>query len=286
MIDHILVCPFSEKLLAKLKHRKIIIYTDDFDNIQNIHKKVSESNELHAIKIQTKKSLSDISFHDEWANIPLAIYSCQFGKYKDFLRQLNIIRKLNIRIFLSSQHDFNFIGLRILSSLNLSCGLYFDEEPFNWDSINDLMHYAIYSGTQHAAIEPFDWLVSHYEPDECTDYNFVYFNNPEKYLHINKKEQIALTAVDLLNKNYISKGIKSLDNINDNKKYIDFLNFRYEILIQMTECSFCPAYRICLGKFSNHVGKEDTCKTFFSDFLDAADYYYSKNKTINQIWQL
>ena len=287
MMDHILVCPFNEKLLAKLNQRAIVINTNDFNSIRSIHKEINKSVKLHAIKIQTEKPFSAISFQEDWINLPLAIYSPEFGKYKDFLDQSDLIRKLNIRIFLSSHFDFNFIGLRILSSLNISCGLYFNEETRNWDAINDLMHYAIYSRTRHAPIEPFDWLASHYEPTEYTDYDFVYFNNPTQYLHINEKEQIALTEMDLLNNIIIDEGIKSLDNIYENKKYIDFINSRYEMMLQMNECGFCPAFRICLGKFPNLTNKKDTCRVFFSDLLDAADYHFSKNKNNGtQLWQL
>ncbi|MBN2523069.1 MAG: hypothetical protein JXB24_07320 [Bacteroidales bacterium] len=287
MTDHILVCPFNKKLLDKIKHNAIIIRTRDFKDLHHIHREVNKSNALHAIKIQTETPLATISFQESWLHLPLVIYSPEFGDYKDFSRQLDLIRKLNIRIFLSSQHEFNFTGLRILSSLNISCGLFFNEEPPNWDLLNDLMHYDIYGRTRHAPIEPFHWLASHYEPAGYTDYNSVYFNNPLKYFHINEKEQIALTETDLLNNNYIDEGIKTLDTIEKNKKYIDFLNRRYEIMLQMNECAFCPAFRICLAKFQNLTDKKNTCKSFFSDFMDAADYYFSKRNTIrNQLWQL
>lgn len=285
-MDHILVCPFNEKLLSKLKQRAIVINTNDFNIISYINKKLNNSNKLHAIKVQTEKPLSDITFQEEWVNIPLIINSPQFGEYKDLLYQLNLIRKLNIRIFLSSQHDLNFTSLRILSSLNIACGLYFSEEPPNWDSLNDLMHYSIYSNTRHAPIEPFDYIVSNYQPTEYTDYSFVYFNNPTKYLHVNEREQIALTAEDLLNGIYIDEGVKSLDSIYENKNYIDFVNSRFEIMLQMNECAFCPAFRICLAKFPALQNKAETCKIFFSDFLDAADYAFSKRNKGNQLWQL
>lgn len=286
-MDHFLVCPFNEKLLAKLRQKAIVIHTNDLNIIRYIDKEVNKSNKLHAIKIQTEKPLSAVAFSEDWKNIPLAIYSPEFGIYKDFLHQLHLIRKLNVRIFLSSHHDFNFIALRILSSLNISCGLYFDEGPQNWDAINDLMHYAIYSTTKHAPIEPFDYLAFHYEPSEYTDYSFVYFDNPTKYLHINDKEQIALTEKDLLSNNFIDEGICSLDNISENKKYLDFTNIRYDIMLRMNECAFCPAFRICLAKFADLDNKNETCKIFFSDFMDAADYSFSrKNNNGNQLWQL
>jgi len=286
MMDHILVCPFNEKLLSRLKQRAVVINTKDFNIIRYINKELDNSNKLHAIRVQTDKPLSEIHFHEEWGKIPLAVYSPEFGEFKNLLHQLNLIRKLNIRIFLSSQHEFNFTGLRILSSLQIACGLYFNEEPHNWDSINDLMHYAIYTKTTHAPIEPFHWVAINYQPSEYTDYSFVYFNNPTQYLHLNDQEQIALTAEDLAKGNFIDQGIKSLDSIHKNKKYIHAENVRYEIMLQMNDCSFCQAFRICLAKFSSLKNKNQTCKIFFSDFLNAADFALSKRNKGNQLWQL
>jgi hypothetical protein len=287
MMEHIIVCPFDEKLLARFKKRKIVINTIDFSLIQNIFMEVRKYNELLAIKIQTDKSLSDISFREEWFNIPLAVYSPEFGNYKDLIQQLILLKKLNIRIFLSCKNESNYTGLRILSSLNISCGLFFDGEPANWDLLNDLMHYDIYSRIKHAPIEPFAWLASNYAPSEYTDFNSAYFNNPARYLHINEKGQIALTETDLTNNNFIDEGIDSLENIYRNKKYKDFLDSRYEIMLLMNECSFCEAFRICLSKFPDQVNKKDTCKKFFSDFIEAADFYYSKKtKEENQVWRL
>jgi hypothetical protein len=286
-MEHILVCPFNEKLLAKLKQRTIVIKTNDFSLIRNINKEVNKSNNLHAIKITTEIPFSAIAFQEDWLNSPLAIYATDFGDYREFIEHLDLIKKLNLRVFLSSQNDYNFTGLRILASLHVGCGLYFNEEPYNWELLNDLMHYAIYGRTKHAPIEPFTWIASQYEPTGYTDYNTVYFNNPVRYLHLNEDEQIALTEMDLLNNNFIDEGILSVDTIHENGKYIDSLNSRYEIMLQMNECAFCPAFRICLAKFPNLPEKNNTCKTFFSDLLDAADYSYSKRtNSTNQLWQL
>lgn len=286
-MDPILVCPFNERLLSKLKQRAIVIHSDDFNIIRYINKEVNTSNKLHAIKLQTDKPVSEIPFLEEWMNIPLAIYAPQLGDYKEFLHRLSLIRKLNLRIFLTSQIDFNFVALRILSSFNISCGLYFNEEPFNWDAINDLMHYAVYNQTKHAPIEPFHWLISHYLPVEYLDYNIVYFNSPIKYLHLNETGQISLTDEDLKINKYIAGGVESLDDIKNNKQYIDGLNRRYKIMLSMNECAFCQAFRICLAKFPALKNKKDTCKNFFSDFLNAADFYYSSIAKIdNQLWQL
>jgi len=287
MKDHIIVCPFDEQLLAKLSERNVVIKSHDLNILQSIQKHLNKSLRLHAIKIQTDVPLSAISFQEDWLKLPLAIYSPEFGNYRDLLHQLNLIRRLNIRIFLSSEYDDNYTGLKILSSLNINCGLYFNNGSINWEAMNDLMHYAVYSKTKHAHIEPFDWLVSNYEPTDYMDYHSVYFNNPAKYLHVNEKEQIALNEQEMLNNRIIGDGIPSLDRIHVNEHYNDFINARYDIMLQMNECAYCPAFRICLAKFEHLTNKNDTCKVFFSDFINAADYSFKqRNSKRTKIWQL
>jgi hypothetical protein len=287
MAEPILVCPFNEKLISGLRNRNIVIHTDDFNQIHHIRKLVNKSNQLFAVKLQTGQTFSSIDFRDDWAGIPLALYCPDFGNYKDFSRRLPVIRKLNIRIFLSAQYEFNFTALKILSSLKICSGLYITGEPFSWDLMNDLMHYAIYGKAGHAPVEPFSWLASHYEPAEYTDYSTVYFNNPARYLHLDEKENIALTESNLLNSNFIAQGIQSLDQISENRNYTEVLDQKYEIMLQMDECAFCPSFRICLGKFSFLGNKAETCKPFFSDFMDAADYFNLKEKNKERkVWQL
>jgi hypothetical protein len=287
MMEQILVCPFHEKLLSRLKQRTLVIKTNEFEHIRNITREVNKTNYLHAIQIRTEKPFSSIAFTDEWLNSPMAIYSPDFGNFQSVIQQISFIRKFNLRVFLSSRNEFNYTGLRILSSLDVSCGLYFNEESYQWDLLNDLMHYAMYGRSRRALIEPFGWISRNYEPAAYTDYSTVYFNNPARYLHMNENEQIALTENDLLNNNFIDEGIDALDSIHDNKKYLDFLNARYETMLQMNECAFCPAFRICLAKFSEQPNKNETCKSFFSDLLDAADYSYLKRTNSGRaIWQL
>jgi hypothetical protein len=248
---------------------------------------VNKSNKLHAIKVVTNKALSDIEFEEEWVSIPLVVYSPEFGDYKSFLHRLGLVRKMNIRIFLSAHNAANYTALHILSSFQISCGLYFEDQPLNWELLNDLMQYEIYSRTRHAPIEPFNWLATHYEPTEYTDYNIIYFNSPAKYLHLNEKGKIALTAKDLSDKNFLSDSVESLDNLSIEEGSDEVVRKRYETMLKMNECAFCEAFRICLAKFEHLTDKKNNCMRFFADFLDAADYYYHARHNNNYpIWQL
>lgn len=287
MIEQILVTPYNEELLEKLKQKTLVVKTDDQDKIQLIHRGVSKHNKLHAIQLNSPIALSSITFKKEWKNIPLCVYSSEFGGFKNLIPKLDILNKLNIRIFLSSDLKENFTGIRILSSLGIACGLFFGDRPIDWESLNDLMHHAIYSQTNHAPIEPFSYVASNYDTSEYIDYSFVYFNNATRYLHLNEQEQIALCNEDLINRDFISTGVESIESIIHKQEYEYHINSRYDVMLSMNECAFCPAFRICLGKFSEEDDKQNGCQVFFSDFLDAAEHFYKrKNNTGNKLWQL
>ncbi len=287
MTDHILICPFNEQLLARLRQRTLVIKTDDISSINHITREVNRLNYLHAINIRTDVPVSAIPFRDDWQQSPLAIYTNAFGNYQEFMQQLNLIRKLNVRIFLAPDNESNYTGLRIMSSLGVACGLYIYDGSFNWNLLNDLMYYAMYGKARHAPIEPFTWIASNYDPAGYCDFSSVYFNYPGRYLHMNEHEQIALTEKDMLQGNFICEGIMSLETIHENKKYCDALSARYETMLKMNECAFCPAFRICMAKFEHLADKENTCKTFFTDLMDAADYAYSRrNNRETRLWQL
>ena len=287
MNDHIIVCPFDEELVTKLKEKAIVIKTKDFRIIPYINQEVNRFNKLHAIQLNSDEPISAIPFQDDWRNIPLAVYAYEFGSYKDFLHKLYLLRQLNIRIFLSSDVKVNYTWLRMLSSLKIACGLYFGEDPIDWDAVNDLMHYAVYLRTNHAPIEPFHYIVSNYRPTELIDFNSICFNNSARYIHINKEEQIALTNDDLSNNRYIASGLASLNTISTYIEYHDKTKACQEIMLKMNECAFCKAYRICFIKSVHDHNESEGCKEFFIDLLDAADFYQKRQKNNGyQLWQL
>jgi hypothetical protein len=287
MSEPVLVCPFNEKLLAKFQQKALVIETDNFRIIPYINQEVNRNNILHAIKIKSPIPLSKIPFQDVWKDIPIVVYARKFGDYKEILPKLHLIRSLNIRIFLSSDISSNFLYLRLLSSLRIACGLFFDGHPIDWDAVNDLMHYAVYSRTNHAPIEPFHHIVSNYRSTELQEYNSIYFDNSARFIHVNENEQIALTSGEAENEQFIATGLDSLPQIIADRRNGNEIEGWQEILLERNECSFCKAFRICFMKSVQNSVPRDGCKHFFSDLMDAADFYQLQGiKNGNKLWQL
>jgi hypothetical protein len=278
MSNHILVCPFNEDSLKKMKGKALVIRTDDFNLIPHIDRVVNDHNKLHCILvIDKKKFLSAVPFREDWKDIPLTFYLGGMGSFKTFLTQLPMLRQSSLRVFFSTDKNRNLQDLTIMSSLGVDCGVWFGDNnnSTDWDALNDLMYYSIYTRTAHGDIEPFYYAVSHYDPQNITDFSSVYFDNPLRYLHMDENENVALTRADLENGNFISRGMDSLDKIEETPGYIKLRNRWEEFFLQTKGCAYCPAWRICLGKFAPYNEESSGCRPFFSDLMDAADHFRS-----------
>lgn len=277
MSKHILVCPFDENLIGKLDNKRLVIHTKNLQLIPQINRLVNERNRLHCIwAVDKKKLLTTLSFDEKWENIPINAYLGGMGPFRELLIMLAKLKKLSVRVFLSSGKAENLLNLRILASLGIDCGIFWEDKSLDWDIVSDLMHYAVYSRAEHATIEPFYYTVSSYYPEQPTDFGTVYFDNPSRYLHIDEQENIALSNDDLLRGNFISKGIHTIDSIEENQNYVDYQNRWQKFFLQTEGCAYCPAWRVCLGKFDSTCKENPGCKQFFSDLLDAADFYKAK----------
>lgn len=288
MREHFLVCEFDENLLSRLSNQRIAIITNGFEHVHHILESFNgNSNTLHCLMVHHKGSVVSMPLNENLKNAPLAIFASEMGPFKEIMSKLPLLREMNIRIFLSAGNKANFTNLHILASLGIDCGISFDEGDVDWEALNDLMTYAIYAKVKHASVEPFLYAAKHYSPERLTDFSTVYFENPQFYLHIDKDENIALTSKDLKAGKFIAKGIAALETINENKLYQDSEFAWQEFFLKDNHCAYCQAWRVCMGKFTETVEKTPGCRQFFTDMMDAADYYQTaekKNKK-KEIWQ-
>ena len=289
MREHILVCQFDETLISRLHQKSVVVTTNDFEQLHSICKILKDHQvNLQCLVFHHKGSLASVPFHESWKGIPIAVYVNDMGPFKEIMGKLPLIRDLNIRIYLSSENIANYTNLHILASLGIDCGINFVEnEKINWESLNDLMTYAIYGKVNHASIEPFNFIASHYNPGQLTDFSSVYFENPHAYLHIDKDENIAMTSSDLKKGKYICSGIQSFHQIHENEKYKEAVHSWQEFFLKTEGCAYCQAWRVCLGKFAESFEKNQGCRPFFVDMMDAADHFLSlqhRNKR-KELWQ-
>lgn len=287
MSRYVLVCPFNETLLSAVSQQRLVVTTTEPSNVVSIAEKVRENNFLQAVWLQRDDTLCDVPIQKEWQGIPVVLHVKTLGAFKEFIQLHPLLSELPIRVYFSTDDADSYVNAKMLASLGIRCGIYFGKGPIDWDQINNLMHYAVYTKTNHASIEPFQHAVKAYDPEKFTDIGHVYFDNPSVYLHIDSDFNCALTRLDLLNGVFVGQGIESIECVEQTEAYKEYIHRYQNHMLQRDQCSFCPGLRLCIGRFAHQCTDNAECKAFFSDFMDACDYVRAaEKKTGSGTWQL
>ncbi len=279
-----LVTRFEEKLIAKLENENIIITTDNFNFINKYYDVVNKQNKLNNITVYYDGALTSIRFLETWKHIPLVLYVNSIGSHRMFFHLMPILRQMNVRIFLSNQTPQNFVDLQIMASLGICSGIYFSTTKMDWNKFADLQTYAIYSKNKHAAVEPFNFILSNYKRESRLDFNTVYYNDPQKFLHLNAEGQIALNADDLKAGKFVLENISLIDSLPDNQDYIKETTKWQQHFLDKTHCAECLAWRICLGKFVETIDDQKSCANTMTELLDGVEHHQQRlqNQQNNQ----
>jgi hypothetical protein len=273
MNDQIIVCNFYPELISKFSNRSFVIRTDNSESVSQINKFFNGNNSLYVIWLDLISDLSTIAIDETWKDIPLAIYSKGIGVFTDLMIKLDFFKSHKIIVFLPSTSPECYTELKILASLGVNCGMVFNHQLLQWSKISDIMHYSVYTQTKHAIIEPFHYITLNYQPSQLLDFDNIYFNNPEKFIHLDDKGNIALTYQKLLKGEFISNEIDDLSRINELEPFIQYIESWHKHFLDTKGCGYCQAWRICLGKFHDHA---NGCAQFFCEMLEAADYVKKK----------
>ncbi|MFC2112025.1 hypothetical protein ACFLTA_02050 [Bacteroidota bacterium] len=277
MSQKILVIDYNEDLVSKIQKQILAVRTDKPELITRISNQVNERENLYCLLFEHKGSLADMPLSEEWIDIPLAVYAQGMGDFTTLVSRLPLLRRMNIKVYFSTTRNESYRELKILASLGVQGCLIIDPESVDWNLVSDLMHYVVYTKTRHANIDPFSYIVEKHKKDSRTDYNHVYFNDPAVFIHVGPLQEISLSHDKLRKGEFLGKGLDLMAGLDENEDYISHMNQWQEDFIQTKECSFCPGWRVCLGKFSTG-GKLDECSAFFSEMLEAVDYVKSRDK--------
>ena len=286
MINRILLIPFNENDINRFQGQSIVLKLNDIEKItQTVEHVKNLQIDLKCILIKCQIPLVSIPFQEEWQDIPIALYVPSLGLFRDFINKLPILKKLNIKVYLTTSSKENYTSLRILSSLGINSVVVFDNKYLNWELLSDLMTYSLLGLVKHAPIEPFHFIASHYEPTKRTDFGAVYFEDPSKYLHVDEKGHVALSQKELKSGKYIAKEISELNEFLQSDKYIMRLGEWKEFFLQTDGCAYCQGWRVCLGKFSKVSKKKSGCKKFFSELMDVVEQFQSLHNNKKETWQ-
>lgn len=292
MSAHVLVCPAHEPLLERLRPltRPVVLIVED-DGLAPAALEAQRRCELqlHCLEIHAG-SLATVALRGEWQQIPIAVHAWTMGPFGEIARRLVLLRKLNLRVFLPAGRAENITALRILASLGVECAALLDGEV-DWELLTDLMTYALLGLVPHASIEPFQELATRYDPQRRTDYAAIYFDDPRRYLHLDREGRVALSRADLRGGRFVLQRPEEIDTIDEQPAYRAQLEAWREVFLQPDGCACCPGWRVCLGKFpaaaasAASAGSDAPCRAFFTEVLDVVEQHRAQADKSKQVWR-
>ena len=278
---------FDENLISKFNGENILITSDSFNLLNRTYDVVNQNNKLVNVTVYTQSALTSIKFLENWNRIPLALYLPSMGSYRMFFHMLPVLRQMNLRIYLPVSNNQNIIDVQMMASLGIFAGIYFDKKPINWEKVKELAFYSQYSKSQHAPVEPFHHISSKYKSDETLDFNAVYYNDPNQFLHINNEGKVALTYQLLKEGKFALESYLQINTLKENEDFVNYNTAWQRHFLDKTTCSYCPAWRICMGKFESSIDAEKSCQQLFVEVLEGAENHQEKNKRKpEKVWQL
>ena len=260
--------PWNPEVL--LRGECIMVKVDCPEAIDYISRLVSSPTKIEGFIWEDKNaSIESININPEWGKIPVILRIGRIGRFAEVSNKLKIIRSLGIKVLLYANSPTTYRDIQILASLGISTGLYFEEDMPVSEGIKDLVAYAFYSPIDHGVIEPFHTMELLYCGENYVSPKDASYDDSPRYIHINEKLEMAVSAKNLKEGNFIGKGQQVLYDIfhSNEKKQTEWQNF----FIQSHPCSFCPAFRVCMGFFSE-ANCDESHKSLMMDILAGIEH--------------
>jgi hypothetical protein len=282
-----IVCPHNRDLLQTFRDRTVAVRVKGLETAAAAAADVWESdNHLLCVIIESGSPLADLDFREEQKDLPLALMAPSCGKFRHLARRLDLLRRCNLRVYLPGSPPENLVSLRILSSVGIYTGAMIDG-GVDWDALGDLMTYAVLERVPHAAIEPFAFIASHYDPSSYLDWGGLFFDNPENYLHLDEEGRVALSAAELREQRFVAPSISEIAAPQEFPAIRERLQAWRQYFVENHPCASCGGWKICLGKFAASGSGSQGCAGFFLEMLEVARQF--KDRQIQaegfQIWQ-
>jgi len=271
-----IVSPYNAELLNRVKGQVVTIIVRDPNSICMASADVVQSgNELGQIILETDLALEDIPFVNDWKELPLVVRTTSFGKFRNLVKKLDLLRGLDLRVYLPCSDRDNFANLRILSSVGIRCGVTFHADAVDWEALADLMTYALLERIPHAPIEPFQFVAERYTPGGSVDWGPVYYDDPKSFVHLDVEGRVALSPGELEKKEFIAPDYSTVDKAILSAAIERRLQTWRQHFLENRTCARCEAWRVCLGKFDPGRKEAAGCVTFFSEMMDVVEQFQS-----------
>jgi hypothetical protein len=264
-----LVCPYEPELINGLHEREIAVRVDSASLVREAGNAVRDTgNRLLCVILDSAQPVDAVPFEDGWKGIPILLVAPAAGEFRSIVHKLPLLRSLNLKIYLSSTNE-NIRGARILSSLGVSCALRIEPGAVDWEALSDLMTYALCGRAPHAPIDPFDYISRNYDAKVHLKWGAVYLDDPEKYFHLDKEKNVALSAEEALARQFIGR----LDDIEraEPEEIARRADAWSRNFTGISPCATCEGFKLCMGSLRPEDGRTEGCKVFFSETMETLE---------------
>jgi hypothetical protein len=283
-----IVCPHRQELWSGLHGCEIAVVVDDVAKAARAAADVRNSgNTLFCVIVESSLPLDQITFGQELENIPLALRAPSMGQFRDLRSQVDRLRGLNLRVYLPCHPAENLAALKVLSSLGVHTCAVFEDGYHDWDTLADLMTYAVLGRAAHAPIEPFSFIASHYDRNQWLDWGRIYFDDPRHFLHVDAEGRVALSAAELRAGQFVASNLADLATAADCPAMRERSQAWKSFFGDFHPCACCPAWKVCMGRFAESALRDRACSGFFVEMMDVARQHAKLNAPVEDraIWQ-
>jgi hypothetical protein len=264
-----IVCPDNPSLLASFTGCTVAVRVNHPEQASLAAARVRESgNHLFCVIIESGSPFADMELQEDQKDLPLAVMAPSLGKFRHLAPRLQLLRNFNLRVYLPCDRPENIVGLRILSSLGIHGCAVLGNGRQDWEALADLMTYAVLERIPHAAIEPFAFIASLYDPFSYLEWGCLYFDDPQHFLHLDAQGRVALSPAELGKKRFIAPSLSEIAPGEEFPAIRERAEAWKHYFVDNHPCASCAAWKICLGKFASEVPENQGCAGFFREMLE------------------
>lgn len=275
---HVFVCEYNWPIEERLKGRALVVKINNLDDIVNIRKNIDETTKLDAFVYRDEfASLETIDINPAWGSTPVVLYINRLGQFRDVHPKIELLKQLNVIVIFTATPAQACKDAQILSSLGVHSGIQITPETQLSEDILDLITYYFYGTMPHAEIEPFASIEKYYDGENYVSPLLAEFVNPERYIHIDKELNLAFSEKDLKEGNTLDEKYPHLLTEAFSAAAEKYSLKWQEWFIDSHKCTFCPAFRVCMGYFLNKDGEPNAkCRDVMTELLEAIEFHKTR----------
>ena len=280
--SHILVTKYTWPIEESLKGHAIIVYIRYLEDIINISKHIHDTTRIHAfVYCNEFASLETIDINPEWKNIPIVLYINRLGQFRNIHEKIAIIRNMNILLMFTGPEKQATTDAQIAASLGIHSGISLTPESQLSDNVLDLITYTFYGTNPHGDIEPFSTMEKYYDGESYVNPKVAYFVNPSRYVYVDKDLHLAFSQEDIDAGHFFDQGLDKLYDVSSNDAIEKESCKWQEMFIEPHPCTFCAAFRICMGYFEKQREK-GRCEKIMTELLESIEFSKKKSQQIHR----